>query len=56
MIGAVHLTAPITSCARGHHNMPLPLPVDLQPIELESGVQVTCDVTSFVPIFLGLSC
>jgi len=33
-----------TSCAGGLHNMPRPLQVDLWPFDLESGVQVTCDV------------
>ena len=35
----------ITSCAGGRHNMPLPLQVDLKPIDLESGARVTCDVS-----------
>jgi len=34
----------ITSCARGSHNMPRPLQVDLWPFDLENGVRVTCDV------------
>jgi len=33
-----------TSCARGRHNMPRPLQVDLWPFDLESGVRVACDV------------
>ena len=46
-----------TSYAGGRHNMPRPLQVDLWPFDLESGVQVTCDVGYLVPIlvFLGLS-
>ena len=34
----------ITSCARGRHNIPPPLQVDLWPLYLESGVRVTCVV------------
>ena len=33
-----------TSCAGGRHDMPRALQVDLWPFDLESGVQVTCDV------------
>jgi len=33
-----------TSCARGRHNMPSPLQVDLWPFDLESGVRLACDV------------
>ena len=34
----------VTSCAGGRHNMPPPLQVDFWPFDLESGIQVTCDV------------
>ena len=33
-----------TSCTGGRHNMPSLLQVDLWPLDLESGVRVTCDV------------
>ena len=46
-----------TSCAGGRHNIPRPLQVDLWPFDLESGIFVTCDMGTPVPIlvFLGLS-
>jgi len=37
-------TTDSTSCAGGRHNMPSPLQIDLWPYDLESGVQVRCDV------------
>jgi len=45
-----------TSCAGGRHNMPSPRPLqaDLRPFGLESGVRVTCDVGTSVPILVFL--
>jgi len=34
----------IARCAGGRHNMLPPVQVNLWPFDLESGVQVTCDV------------
>jgi len=34
----------LTSCAGGRQNTPRPLQVNLWPVDLESDVQVTCDV------------
>jgi len=34
----------LTSRAGGHHNMSPPLQVDLWPCDLQSAVQITCDV------------